>query len=368
MCTFALVEWTEGSDKGLRSILPIDCVRDFNELNYLNGDEETPEEFLVEWRHGRKAANRQWPVYQARIIKVAKWEKSLKRILCEMETNDEADTSKRVTKPNLRYVDIDEEEKGPAKKRAHLDEEERPISKKKEDIASLAGRCAATSVEPQNTVAAAEPQKKQPGDDDGDGGNNNKIHGERTEAPEKTEAPETIEIVKGLGVFCKRDAWKASIHTTSGTAMVQTLLLGTFPLETLLQSNLNGGKPKRGDGEQLEALDPGKKAAIIAINGRIRISIRATQKPEFAPGEDAQLHTEARVPAGQQQMTPVVRTGYAAHRLMTPVVRTGYAAHRLMKPVVRTGYSAHRPMKRSFAHDTPVACRRIEIASDLFSL
>ncbi|KAJ4933025.1 hypothetical protein JOQ06_029863, partial [Pogonophryne albipinna] len=65
------------------------------------------------------------------------------------------------------------------------------------------------------------------------------IHGERTEDPEKTEAPETIEIVKGSGVFCKRDAWKASIHTTSGTAMGRTLLLGTFPLETLLQSNLN---------------------------------------------------------------------------------------------------------------------------------
>ncbi|KAJ4941115.1 hypothetical protein JOQ06_027402 [Pogonophryne albipinna] len=233
----------------------------------------------MEWRHGRKGANRQWPVYQARIIKVAKWEKSLKRVLCEMETNDEADTTKRVTKPNWRCVDSDEEEeekeKGPAKKRAHLDEEERPISKKKElrdanlalknendhlkdliikhipqmkeDIASLAGRCAATSkqLQPQNTVAAAEPQKKQPGDDDddggGDGGNNNKIHGERTEAPEKTEAPETIEIVKGLGVFCKRDAWKASIHTTSGTAMVRTLLLGTFPVETLLQSNLNAG-------------------------------------------------------------------------------------------------------------------------------
>ena len=50
-----------------------------------------------------------------------------------MDTNDEADTTKRVTKPNWRYVDSDEEEeeKGPAKKRAHLDEEERPISKKK---------------------------------------------------------------------------------------------------------------------------------------------------------------------------------------------------------------------------------------------
>ncbi|XP_034067458.1 uncharacterized protein LOC117543365 isoform X1 [Gymnodraco acuticeps] len=175
------------------------------------------------------------------------------------------------------------------------------IPQMKEDIASLAGRYAATSkqLQPQNTVAAAEPQKKQPGDDDddggGDGGNNNKIHGERTEAPEKTEAPETIEIVKGSGVFCKRDAWKASIHTTSGTAMVRTLLLGTFPLETLLQSKLNGGKPKRGDGEQLEALDPGKKAAIIAITGRIRISIR---------GNNEEVATHKEGPAGyshQQQ-------------------------------------------------------------------
>ncbi|KAI9541379.1 hypothetical protein NQZ68_031035 [Dissostichus eleginoides] len=93
------------------------------------------------------------------------------------------------------------------------------------------------------------------------------------------------------------------------------------------------------------------------------LEVGATQKPEFAPGEDAQLHTEARVPAGQQQtaMKLVVRTGCAAHRLMKPVLRTGYAAHRLMKPVVRTGYAAHRPMKRSFAHDTPVACSRIEI-------
>ncbi|KAK5876311.1 hypothetical protein CesoFtcFv8_025678 [Champsocephalus esox] len=96
----------------------------------------------------------------------------------------------------------------------------------KEDVASLAGRCAATSkqLQPQHTVAAADPQKKQPGDDDddggGDGGNNNKI-----------------EIVKGSGVFCRRDAWKASIHTTR-TAMVRTLLLGTFPLEACFRATL----------------------------------------------------------------------------------------------------------------------------------
>ncbi|KAF4114386.1 hypothetical protein G5714_004609 [Onychostoma macrolepis] len=59
------------------------------------------------------------------------------------------------------------------------------------------------------------------------------------------------------------EAWRAAHLATSATAMVRNLLLGTFDLETLLKSNLNGGKPTRGDGEQLVALDQIKKAAII---------------------------------------------------------------------------------------------------------
>jgi len=45
-----------------------------------------------------------------------------------------------------------------------------------------------------------------------------------------------IEVIKGSGVFCQAEAWKAARLATSATA---NLLLGTFNLETLLKSNLN---------------------------------------------------------------------------------------------------------------------------------
>ena len=60
---FALVEWTEGKDDGLRSILPIDCVRGFNLENY-----HKDQILMVEWRKGKKS---QWQVYQARILEIA---------------------------------------------------------------------------------------------------------------------------------------------------------------------------------------------------------------------------------------------------------------------------------------------------------
>ncbi|KAK2836720.1 hypothetical protein Q7C36_014589, partial [Tachysurus vachellii] len=47
-----------------------------------------------------------------------------------------------------------------------------------------------------------------------------------------------IEVIKGSGVFCQAEAWKAARLANSATAMVRNLLLGTFNLETLLKSNL----------------------------------------------------------------------------------------------------------------------------------
>ncbi|KAJ7990623.1 hypothetical protein DPEC_G00302310 [Dallia pectoralis] len=89
----------------------------------------------------------------------------------------------------------------------------------------------------------------------------------QTAATAEASAKTQIEVIKGSGVFCQAEAWKAARLAISATAMVRNLLLGTFDLETLLKSNLNGGKPTRGDGEQLVALDQIKKAAIIGING-----------------------------------------------------------------------------------------------------
>ncbi|KAJ7998223.1 hypothetical protein DPEC_G00220360 [Dallia pectoralis] len=78
---------------------------------------------------------------------------------------------------------------------------------------------------------------------------------ERRQSPEETEpfkespmvterfreTPQ-IEVIKGSGVFCQAEAWKAARLAISATAMVRNLLLGTFDLETLLKSNLNGIK------------------------------------------------------------------------------------------------------------------------------
>lgn len=64
----ALVEWTEGADKGMRSIVRIDCIRNFSLSDFLSVEESDEEyEKLVEWQQGRKP----WPVYQARILHVA---------------------------------------------------------------------------------------------------------------------------------------------------------------------------------------------------------------------------------------------------------------------------------------------------------
>ncbi|KAG1925536.1 hypothetical protein F2P79_025473 [Pimephales promelas] len=51
--------------------------------------------------------------------------------------------------------------------------------------------------------------------------------------------------------------------------MVWNLLLGTFDLETLLKNNLNGGKPTRGDGKQLVALDQIKKASLLIFQSPV---------------------------------------------------------------------------------------------------
>ncbi|KAJ7985751.1 hypothetical protein DPEC_G00343710 [Dallia pectoralis] len=78
---------------------------------------------------------------------------------------------------------------------------------------------------------------------------------ERRQSPEETEPfkespmvterfreTSQIEVIKGSGVFCQAEAWKAARLAISATAMVRNLLLGTFDLETLLKSNLNGIK------------------------------------------------------------------------------------------------------------------------------
>ncbi|XP_077078648.1 uncharacterized protein LOC143731931 isoform X2 [Siphateles boraxobius] len=49
-----------------------------------------------------------------------------------------------------------------------------------------------------------------------------------TAATAETSAKTQIEVIKGSGVFCQAQVWKAARCATSATTMVWNLLLGTF--------------------------------------------------------------------------------------------------------------------------------------------
>ncbi|XP_066552569.1 uncharacterized protein LOC136718747 [Amia ocellicauda] len=72
-----------------------------------------------------------------------------------------------------------------------------------------------------------------------------------------------VELYPGSGVFCETMVWRAATQAHSATAMARTLLLGVFDMDTLLRSNLRGGKSKRANySDQKEGLDPAKLDAI----------------------------------------------------------------------------------------------------------
>ncbi|KAG9275102.1 hypothetical protein AMEX_G9578 [Astyanax mexicanus] len=72
-----------------------------------------------------------------------------------------------------------------------------------------------------------------------------------------------VEVYPGSGIFCAEHAWLAANMARSPTAMVRALLLGVFDMDTLLNSNLRGGRSRRPSySDQHAPLDPEKLNAI----------------------------------------------------------------------------------------------------------
>ncbi|KAM4568160.1 uncharacterized protein V3H82_012403 [Fundulus diaphanus] len=106
-----------------------------------------------------------------------------------------------------------------------------------------------------------------------------------------------VEIHPGTGVMIEKLAWAYAINANSATVFVRHLLTAVFPTETLLVSNLRGGKRGRGDARlpldknKLEAIYsatlerwPGTKPSSIgvAINGK-NTELRAKSKNVSVP-------------------------------------------------------------------------------------
>ncbi|KAI3362877.1 hypothetical protein L3Q82_001928 [Scortum barcoo] len=73
-----------------------------------------------------------------------------------------------------------------------------------------------------------------------------------------------VEVYPGSGVLCDVRSWQAANQAQSPTAMARTLLMGVFDMNTLMNSNLRGGRSRRpAFHPQRSALDPHKINAIF---------------------------------------------------------------------------------------------------------
>ncbi|XP_018518302.1 uncharacterized protein LOC108891575 isoform X2 [Lates calcarifer] len=73
-----------------------------------------------------------------------------------------------------------------------------------------------------------------------------------------------VEVYPGSGVLCDVRSWQAANQAQSPTAMARTLLMGMFDMNTLMNSNLRGGRSRRpAFHPQRSALDPHKINAIF---------------------------------------------------------------------------------------------------------
>lgn len=73
-----------------------------------------------------------------------------------------------------------------------------------------------------------------------------------------------VEVYPGSGVLCDVRSWQAANQAQSPTAMARTLLMGVFDMNTLMNSNLRGGRSRRPAFQpQRSALDPHKINAIF---------------------------------------------------------------------------------------------------------
>ncbi|XP_074531480.1 uncharacterized protein LOC141794833 [Halichoeres trimaculatus] len=85
-----------------------------------------------------------------------------------------------------------------------------------------------------------------------------------------------VEVYPGSGVLCDSRSWQAASQAQSPTAMARTLLMGVFDMNTLMNSNLRGGRSRRpAFHPQRSALDPHKINAIFnAILARFPLAKR----------------------------------------------------------------------------------------------
>ncbi|KAK6490972.1 hypothetical protein HHUSO_G5683 [Huso huso] len=308
---YLLVKWSSGSDKYKISIIPAVWVRNFDEDTFEENGDIDSRSYVAEWRSGKKTPRGGWPVYDCEVLKMSAKESDLKINEVDQTENKTA-ASKRLIMRNKRYMDDSSSDSEPIqqnkKMSAKQDRCDNILKKLKaahEEVDSEADQLMALKnkvekLEEENNslkhkVVQAIPAILQKlevleqktceriiysSDSDLQSryGTPTRSTGNSTEAlassksvlsapvsPPPMKAAGKVEIHPGSKVFVEELAWALTNKATSCSSFVRSLTLAVFDVETLVRSNLRGGRNKRQqDGERKDALDSTKDHAIYA--------------------------------------------------------------------------------------------------------
>ncbi|XP_066600966.1 uncharacterized protein [Prorops nasuta] len=289
---FALVKWTEGTAKNTYSTdVPVEWIRNFDFCKY-NSDYKCKKiPYAIEWRNGRKRPKGGWNLFDGLIIQISEKQEELENTLqiiegvksprcsnqgLEENTSDDNPHSMDTSSTEDSDIELKEISKKPryeaSENSAQLNAWDRrdnlwSNSKPKESQVSAFPDYKELSKTMQEQSDKIMQLEKDVAELKRNYTNLKKMGSYKNCSEDEDENEKMVEIYKGSGIKITENQWNFAKTRNSYTGMAIALMMASFPLETLLRSNLKGGAPKiKTEGEDKvsvhTALDPNKLKAI----------------------------------------------------------------------------------------------------------
>ncbi|KAK7891105.1 hypothetical protein WMY93_023068 [Mugilogobius chulae] len=318
---FAVVRWSEGEDAGKLSEVKTDTIRSYDDSKMdQQGNPIGTYSAVIEWRHGKKQRGG-WPHYRGTVVFVcANRFEATRKLNLLLKEDDPAVLTKRVSAPPKKYQDDSDDStdtetqiltqssqvkkpsaltiKDPAEEFLEMYSCTQPsandksprntvveLKRKIKDLQEENAKLKELVVQDMKHVIelAAPPKRSKlepttpplPIHNSPQSRHSSSAVSSLRSLPRSTPPSDTsdtdflsdskssmVEIHPGTGVMVEKLAWTYAMNANSATIFVRHLLTAVFPVETLLVSNLRGGK--RGGVDARQPLDKKKLDAIYS--------------------------------------------------------------------------------------------------------
>ncbi|KAB5543431.1 hypothetical protein PHYPO_G00079060 [Pangasianodon hypophthalmus] len=195
--------------------------------------------YLIEWRGGlKKKPKGRRPLYEATVHKIAEKQCTLEKLMRTQRQSSPKLLSKRKCRPNPKFVEEETSNDGPSSPK-------KKCQNSSVQCASWGNGLKQRSRAHRNNWHHLPPYRK------------------------------LLKFTKAQEFVCQKNVFWSASHANSPTTMARMLLLGVFDIETLLKSNLRGGKSKNANpGETNVAMDRAKINAIIRLRHAMCIALQ----------------------------------------------------------------------------------------------